>query len=64
MPTYPASVSCVTLTPDVSGSYVKEDPLPDARTMANFIQLPDGKVLNLNGGKLGARYFSLVFSSC
>ncbi|KIM45417.1 copper radical oxidase [Hebeloma cylindrosporum] len=53
VPTYPASASCVTLTPDVNGSYVKDDALPDARTMANFIQLPDGKVLNLNGGKLG-----------
>ncbi|KDR75046.1 hypothetical protein GALMADRAFT_248901 [Galerina marginata CBS 339.88] len=53
IPTYPASPSCVKLTPDVSGSYVKDDALPEARTMPNFIALPDGTVLNLNGGKLG-----------
>lgn len=53
IPTYPASTSCVKLTPDVSGSYVQDDDLPDARSMANFIALPDGKVLNLNGARLG-----------
>ncbi|KAF8971281.1 hypothetical protein BDZ97DRAFT_1901791 [Flammula alnicola] len=53
VPTYPASTSCVKLTPDVSDSYETEDALPQARTMANFIALPDGRVLNLNGGRLG-----------
>ena len=43
---------------------MEDDPLPDARTMANFIQLPDGRVLNLNGGKLGARCLSSMLSSC
>lgn len=53
IPTFPASTSCVTLTPDMSSSYVQDDPLPDGRSMANFIALPNGKVLNLNGAKLG-----------
>ncbi|RXW23509.1 hypothetical protein EST38_g2323 [Candolleomyces aberdarensis] len=52
-PTYPASASCVKLTPDVSGTYAREDPLPEIRVMVNLIQLPDGKVLALNGGQLG-----------
>ncbi|KAF9482234.1 copper radical oxidase [Pholiota conissans] len=51
--TFPASTSCVKLTPDVSDSYVTEDALPDARSMANFIALPDGRVLGLNGARLG-----------
>jgi len=41
--------------PDVSGKYEKEDALPEARTMANFIALPDGRILNLNGGKMGMK---------
>ncbi|KJA20047.1 copper radical oxidase [Hypholoma sublateritium FD-334 SS-4] len=52
-PTFPASTSCVKLTPDVSGSYVEDDPLPAARSMANFVLLPDGRILCLNGGGLG-----------
>ena len=55
IPTYAASASCVKITPDVSGKYEKEDALPDARTMANFIALPDGRILNLNGGKMGMK---------
>ncbi|KAF5385893.1 hypothetical protein D9615_002586 [Tricholomella constricta] len=53
IPTYPASASCVKLTPDVSKSYVQDDPLPEGRSMANLIFLPDGKILCLNGAKLG-----------
>ncbi|KAF8198084.1 glyoxal oxidase [Pholiota molesta] len=52
-PTFPASKSCVKITPDLSGSYVTDDALPQARSMANFIALPNGKVLNLNGAGLG-----------
>jgi len=51
--TYPASSSCVKIQPDLSKSYVQDDPLPEARVMANFIMLPDGKVLNLNGARMG-----------
>ncbi|KAG5641947.1 hypothetical protein DXG03_003936 [Asterophora parasitica] len=53
IPTYPASASCVKITPDVSKSYVQDDPLPEGRTMANLIFLPNGKILCLNGAKLG-----------
>jgi len=52
-PTFPASASCVKLTPDVSKSYVPDDPLPESRVMVNLISLPDGKVLALNGCQLG-----------
>ncbi|KAF8647070.1 hypothetical protein AX16_006905 [Volvariella volvacea WC 439] len=51
--TYPASASCVQITPDHSSSYVQDDAFPEARSMANFIILPDGKILNLNGARLG-----------
>ncbi|TFK70593.1 copper radical oxidase [Pluteus cervinus] len=50
---YPASDSCVMITPDQSGKYVDDDPFPEARVMANFILLPDGRVLNLNGAASG-----------
>lgn len=50
---YPASTSCVTITPDVSPSYKEDDPLPVRRTMANLIFLPDGKILCLNGASSG-----------
>ncbi|CAA7261864.1 unnamed protein product [Cyclocybe aegerita] len=53
VPTYAASTSCVRLTPDVSRRYQRDDPLPEARTMPSFIALPDGRVLNLNGGRMG-----------
>lgn len=61
-PTFPASTSCVRLTPDVSPSYTEDDPLPEARVMASFIALPDGTVLNLNGAGLGTTSL-LLFSS-
>lgn len=53
IPTYAASTSCVKITPDQSSSYVHDDPLPEARSMANFIFLPNGKILCLNGAQLG-----------
>ncbi|KAI0043163.1 copper radical oxidase [Auriscalpium vulgare] len=49
----PASQSCVQLAPDVSPSYSAVDPLPEGRTMGNIIQLPNGKVLILNGAATG-----------
>jgi len=49
----PASDSCVTITPDVSPSYTRVDPLPEGRSMPNFIFLPDGKILNINGAGRG-----------
>ncbi|KAF8624940.1 hypothetical protein AX17_006966 [Amanita inopinata Kibby_2008] len=50
---YSASSSCVRITPDISGSYEEDDPLPEGRTMANLIFLPDGKILCLNGARIG-----------
>jgi hypothetical protein len=47
------STSCVKITPDVSGSYTHDDPLPEARSMLNFIHLPDGTILGLNGAGMG-----------
>lgn len=49
----PASTSCVTLSPDLSPSYVDDDPLPEGRTMGNLILLPNGKILLLNGAGCG-----------
>ena len=53
VPTYAASTSCVRLTPDQKSTYDRDEALPEARTMANFILLPDGRVLNINGAKFG-----------
>ncbi|CDO76962.1 Copper radical oxidase [Trametes cinnabarina] len=50
---YKASTSCVNLTPDVSTTYVKDDPLPEGRSMGNLIMLPNGKILCLNGAETG-----------
>lgn len=61
IPTYAASASCVTLTPDVSGSYTSDDPLPEGRSMLNFILLPDGKVFGVNGAKMGMYRCSFLF---
>ncbi|KAJ7594515.1 glyoxal oxidase [Mycena floridula] len=52
---YPASTSCVTITPDLSPSYTEDDPLPVQRSMANLIFLPDGRILCLNGAQIGIR---------
>lgn len=48
-----AATSCVRITPDVSSSYEHDDPLPDGRTMANLILLPDGTIFCTNGAKFG-----------
>ncbi|KAF8159168.1 copper radical oxidase [Crassisporium funariophilum] len=56
----PASTSCVTIQPDVSKSYLKTDPLPERRSMANFILLPDGKLLCLNGARTGTAGYGNV----
>jgi hypothetical protein len=49
----PTSNSCVKITPDASGSYTHDDPLPEGRSMANLVFLPTGKILCLNGANLG-----------
>lgn len=49
-----ASVSCVKLMPDSSGNYFHDEDLPEGRIMMNMINLPDGKILALNGGRKGS----------
>jgi hypothetical protein len=56
---FPASNSCVQITPDESNSYTEDDPLPEARSMANLLFLPDGRILCLNGAGTGERFFVL-----
>lgn len=51
--TKPASTSCVRITPDVSGAYIEDDPLPEGRSMGSLIALPNGKILCLNGAGMG-----------
>ncbi|KAJ7723558.1 glyoxal oxidase [Mycena metata] len=49
----PASASCVRITPDRSKSYTQDDSLPEGRSMGSLVSLPDGRVLCLNGAKMG-----------
>ncbi|KAI0339863.1 copper radical oxidase [Trametopsis cervina] len=51
--TYPASTSCVRITPDVSPNYEEDDSLDVGRSMGNMILLPTGKIVYLNGAGLG-----------
>ncbi|BGP18930.1 hypothetical protein JCM10213_005483 [Rhodosporidiobolus nylandii] len=54
---YPADSTCVSMTPDVSTDWVDEEGLPEPRVMGNFIFLPDGRLVLLNGiGKGTAGY--------
>jgi hypothetical protein len=58
---YPASKDCQRLTPEpADGSppkYVQDDDMPQGRTMGQFIILPDGKLLVVNGGLNGTAGF-------
>ena len=55
--TVPASSECHRITPEpTDGSapaYVQDDGLPIGRTMGQFIALPDGTLLVINGGEYG-----------
>ncbi|GAA6008277.1 uncharacterized protein JCM10292_004115, partial [Rhodotorula paludigena] len=54
---YPADSTCVSMTPDVSTDWVDEEPLPEGRVMGNWIYLPDGRLVLINGiGKGTAGY--------
>ncbi|KZP19871.1 copper radical oxidase [Athelia psychrophila] len=53
IPQFAASASCVSITPDVSGNYTEEDPLPEGRSMGNLILLPDGTIWMGNGAATG-----------
>lgn len=54
---YPASNDCHSIIPEPtdgsSPDYVKDDDLPIGRTMGQFITLPDGTMLVINGGANG-----------
>ncbi|KAF7326427.1 Copper radical oxidase [Mycena sanguinolenta] len=58
---YPASNDCQRITPEPSdGSapkYIQDDDMPVGRTMSQFVILPDGKLLLVNGGLNGTAGF-------
>ncbi|KAJ7368139.1 glyoxal oxidase [Mycena albidolilacea] len=58
---YPASKDCQRITPEpADGSpaqYIQDDDLPQGRTMGQFVILPDGKLLVVNGGLNGTAGF-------
>ncbi|KAF8211273.1 glyoxal oxidase N-terminus-domain-containing protein [Mycena galopus ATCC 62051] len=58
---YPASADCQRITPEpADGSaaqYIQDDDMPQGRTMGQFIILPDGKLLVVNGGLNGTAGF-------
>ncbi|KAJ6515972.1 glyoxal oxidase [Mycena sanguinolenta] len=60
---YPASNDCQRITPEpADGSaphYIQDDDMPQGRTMSQFIILPDGKLLLVNGGLNGTAGFGL-----
>jgi hypothetical protein len=55
--TYAASADCQRITPEPtdgsSPAYVQDDDLPVGRTMGQFVALPDGTFLLLNGAQYG-----------
>jgi hypothetical protein len=59
---YPASKDCQRINPEPadgsSPQYIQDDDLPQGRTMGQFIILPDGKLLVVNGGLNGTAGFS------
>ncbi|KAL0577539.1 hypothetical protein V5O48_004437 [Marasmius crinis-equi] len=59
---YPASADCQRITPEpLDGSapvYVQDDDMIETRTMGQFIILPTGKLLVVNGGRNGTAGYS------
>lgn len=59
---YPASSKCHRLEPEPqdgsAAAYVEDDPMPEGRTMGQFILLPDGSMLVVNGGRNGTAGYS------
>jgi Glyoxal oxidase N-terminus len=54
---YPADSSCVSISPDLSQTWVDDDPIFQGRSMGNMIGLPDLKVVLLNGANTGVGGF-------
>ncbi|KAF7332790.1 hypothetical protein MKEN_00162800 [Mycena kentingensis (nom. inval.)] len=50
---YPASKDCQRITPEGSGQYEQDDDMAEGRTMGQFIILPTGQLLVVNGGLNG-----------
>lgn len=63
---HPAQVDCSSITPEdakgnlVSRSYVHEENLPEPRTMGQFIHLPTGQMVIVNGGQMGTAGYGNV----
>ncbi|KAJ7499036.1 glyoxal oxidase [Mycena latifolia] len=59
---YPASKDCQRITPEPSdgsaAAYEQDDDMLEGRTMGQFIILPDGKLLVVNGGLNGTAGFA------
>lgn len=59
-----ASKDCSSITPEdangnlVSGSYTHEEDLPQGRTMGQFIHLPNGQMVIVNGAQRGTSGYS------
>ncbi|PWN36401.1 DUF1929-domain-containing protein [Meira miltonrushii] len=57
--THAAQKDCSSITPEdangnlVSGSYTREEELPEPRTMGQFIHLPTGQMVIVNGAQMG-----------
>lgn len=61
--TYPASKDCQRITPEPQDksqavAYEQDDDMPIGRSMTQFIVLPNGKLLLLNGGEFGTAGYS------
>ncbi|EIW74075.1 glyoxal oxidase [Coniophora puteana RWD-64-598 SS2] len=60
--TYPATTDCQQLTPEPqdgsSPKYIKDDPMLQGRTMGQFVTLPDGTMLVINGASNGTAGFA------
>ena len=58
----PASKDCQTITPEPADKsaprYVQDDDMPEGRSMGQFIILPDGKLLMVNGAMNGTAGYS------
>lgn len=61
-----ASTDCSSITPEdahgnlVSSSYVHEEDMPEGRTMGQFIHLPNGQMVIVNGAQKGTAGYSNV----
>ncbi|KAJ7250603.1 copper radical oxidase variant A [Mycena rebaudengoi] len=59
---YRASADCQRITPEPADksnpAYTKDDDMPEGRTMGQFIILPTGKLLMINGGSNGTAGFA------